>query len=77
MRLPASQSDPSGVDRMEAFGNSLADSVSFRFPFRSTLGGAPLFQQWRHTVHTSPAGGVATRERGAVGEDGTLTTVET
>ena len=75
MRLPASQSDPSGVDRMEAFENSLADSVSFRFPFRSTLGGAPLFQQGRRIVHASPAGWSG--ERGAVGEDGTLSTVET
>jgi len=73
MCLPASQSDPSGVDRMEVFGNSLADSVSFRFPFRSTLVGAPLFQQGRHMVHASPRR-VDWRE---VGEDGTLTTVET
>jgi hypothetical protein len=41
---------------MEAFGNSLADPVSFRFPFRSTLGEAPLFQQWRRIVHASSAG---------------------
>ena len=40
---------------MEAFVNSLADSVSFRFPLRSTLGGAPLFQQWSRIVHASPA----------------------
>ena len=63
---------------MEAFGNSLADSVSFRFPFRSTLGGAPLFQQWRRIVHASPAwwnGERGVRE-GEVGEDGTLATVE-
>ena len=56
MYLPASQSDPSGVDRMEAFGNSLAGSVSFRFPFRSTLVGAPLFQQGRQMVHASSDG---------------------
>ncbi len=59
---------------MEAFGNSLADSVSFRFPFRSTLGGAPLFQQRRRIVHTSSPGGV---ERGEIGADGTLAPVET
>jgi hypothetical protein len=56
---------------MEAFGNSLADTVSFRFPFRSTLGGTPLFQQWRRIVHASLVGW-----RGEVGEDGTLATVE-
>jgi hypothetical protein len=72
MRLSASQSDPSGVDRMEAFGNSLADSVSFRFPFRSTLGGAPLFQQWSRIVHASPAGW-----SGELGENGIIATVET
>ena len=47
---------------MEAFGNSLADSVSFRFPFRSTLVGAPLFQQGRHMVHASPDGWTGERE---------------
>ena len=61
---------------MEAFGNSLADSVSFRFPFRSTLGGAPLFQQWRRIVHASPPGEEGRGERGEVGEDGILATVE-
>ena len=71
MRLPASQSDPSGVDRVEAFGNSLADSVSFRFPSRSTLGGAPLFQQRRRIVHASRAGW-----RTEVGEDGVVAAVD-
>ncbi len=60
---------------MEAFGNSLADSVSFRFPFRSTLGGAPLFQQWRRIVHAFPAWWI--EERGAVIENGIIATVET
>lgn len=56
------------------FGNSLADSVSFRFPFRSTLGGAPLFQQWSLLVDASPPGGVELRE---LGENGITATVET
>jgi len=60
---------------MEAFGNSLADSVSFRFPFRSTLGGAPLFQQWSRIVHAFPAGWIGAR--GAVRENGIIATVET
>jgi hypothetical protein len=60
---------------MEAFGNSLADLVSFRFPFLSTLGGAPLFQQWRRIVYAFPAGWI--EERGAVKENGIIATVET
>jgi hypothetical protein len=32
VRFRASRSDPSGLCQAEAFGNSLADSVSFRFP---------------------------------------------
>jgi hypothetical protein len=56
---------------MEAFGNSLADSVSFRFPFRSTLGGAPLFQQWSRIVHASPSGW-----RGELGENGLTPAIE-
>jgi len=32
--LPTSRSDPFGFCRVAAFGNSLADSVSFRFPSR-------------------------------------------
>lgn len=72
MRLPASQSDPSGVGRREAFGNSLADSVSFRFPFRSTLDGAPLFQQWSRMVHAFPAWW-----SGELGENEITETVET
>ena len=39
--LPASRSDPSGLGRAEAFGNSLEDSVSSRFPSQSSLGGSP------------------------------------
>jgi len=39
-----SQSDPIGLSQAEAFGNSLADSVSFRFPSWLSLDGAPLFR---------------------------------
>ena len=56
---------------MEAFGNSLADSVSFRFPSRSTLGGAPLFQQRRRLVHASAQGGGT-----EVGDDGVVAAVD-
>jgi hypothetical protein len=34
----------SGLCQAEAFGNSLADSVSFRFPSWQSLGGAPLLR---------------------------------
>ena len=34
----ASRSDPSGLCRAEAFGNSFEDSVSFRFPSPQSLG---------------------------------------
>lgn len=40
-RFRTSRSDPSGLCRAESFGNSLADSVSFRFPSRQSLGGCP------------------------------------
>ena len=56
---------------MEAFGNSLADSVSFRFPFRPTRGGAPLFRQSQRTVRARP-----TRQAGSRGRDGVTATVE-
>jgi len=46
----------------------------FPLSFPSTLGGAPLFQQWRCIVHVSPA--VWSGEWGEVGKDGTLATVE-
>jgi hypothetical protein len=39
-----SWSDPLGLSQVEAFGNSLEDSVSFRFPFWLSLGGAPLLR---------------------------------
>jgi hypothetical protein len=39
-----SQSDPIGLSQAEAFRNSLADSVSFRFPSWLSLDGAPLFR---------------------------------
>ena len=41
---PTSRSDPIGLSQAEAFGNSLADSVSFRFPSWLSLDGAPLFR---------------------------------
>ena len=44
----------------------------FRFPVRSTLGGAPLFQQWSRIVHASPA-----EWSGELGENGLTTAVET
>lgn len=40
-RFLASRSDLSGPSRAEGFRNSLADSVSFRFPSRQGLGGCP------------------------------------
>lgn len=57
------------------FGNSLADSASFRFPFRSTLSGFPLFQQGSRTVLAFPAGW--SEVKAEEGEDGTLSTFET
>gem|GEM_PF-3302102 len=36
-----SRSDPFGLSQVEAFGNSLADSVSFRFPSWLSLDGSP------------------------------------
>lgn len=38
----ASRSDPFGLGFAEAFGNSLGDSVSFRFPSKPSLDGPPL-----------------------------------
>ena len=40
-RVLTSQSDPIGLSQAEAFRNSLADSVSFRFPSRRNLEGGP------------------------------------
>lgn len=37
-----SRSDPFGLSQAEALGNSLADSVSFRFPSWLSLDGSPL-----------------------------------
>lgn len=45
--LRASRNDPSGFRQAEAFGNSLADSVSFRFPSWRSLGGSPFLRQSR------------------------------
>jgi len=42
VRFRASWSDPFGLGLADSFGNSLADSVSFRFPSRPSLDGAPL-----------------------------------
>ena len=41
LTLPCLRSDPFGFQRAEAFGNSLGDSVSFRFPSRQNLEGPP------------------------------------
>ena len=43
-RVLTSRSDPIGLSQAEAFGNSLADSVSFRFPSWLSLDGAPLLR---------------------------------
>jgi hypothetical protein len=46
-RLRALQNDPSGLYQGEVFGNSIADSVSFRFP-RSESWRIPIpLQHWR------------------------------
>lgn len=42
--LPTSRSGPFGLSQVETFGNSLADSVSFRFPSWLSLEGAPLLR---------------------------------
>lgn len=44
IRVLISRSDPFGLSRVETFGNSLADSVSFRLPSRLSLDGAPLLR---------------------------------
>ena len=49
-RLRVTKNDPSGLYQVEAFGNSLADSVSFRFPSWQSLGGSPLLRQVRQAV---------------------------
>ncbi len=41
-RSSASRNGPFGLCLAEAFGNSLADSVSFRFPSRQSLDGHPV-----------------------------------
>ena len=43
-RVITSRSDPIGLSQAEAFGDSLADSVSFRFPSWLSLDGAPLLR---------------------------------
>ena len=44
-RVLTSQSDPIGLSQAEAFRNSLADSLSFRFPSWLSLDGAPLLRR--------------------------------
>jgi len=61
---------------MAAFGNSLADSVSFRFPFRRLSVGPRSFSNGGALSTHPPPGGVEIGQRTAVGEDGTLATVE-
>jgi hypothetical protein len=41
VRFRTFPSDPSGLCQAETFGNSLADSVSFRLPPRQSLNGYP------------------------------------
>ena len=43
-RILTSRSDPFGLVQAEAFGNSLADSVSFRLPSWPSLDGCPLLR---------------------------------
>lgn len=43
-RVLISRSDPFGLSWVETFGNSFADSVSFRFPSRLNLDGSPLLR---------------------------------
>jgi len=51
----ASRSDPFGLGFVEAFGNSLADPVSFRFPSKPSLDGAPLLSaDFAHHGMTPP-----------------------
>jgi len=42
LRFNASRNGPFGLCQAESFGNSLADSVSFRFPARQSLDGRPV-----------------------------------
>jgi hypothetical protein len=42
--LLTSQNDPLGLSQVEAFGNSLEDSVSFRFPSWLSLAGSPFLR---------------------------------
>ena len=42
LRLNASRNGPFGLCQAEPFGNSLADSVSFRFPSWQSLDGRPV-----------------------------------
>jgi hypothetical protein len=44
-RVRTSRSDLFGLRRAAAFGNSLADSVSFRVPSRPTPDGSPLLRR--------------------------------
>ena len=41
-RFSASRNGPFGLCQAEAFGNSFADSVSFRFPAWQSLDGYPV-----------------------------------
>ena len=50
----ASRSDPFGLCLAEAFGNSLEDSVSFRFPSRQGLDGSPLLRPLPFTAAWLP-----------------------
>ena len=66
-RVLTSRSDPIGLSQAEAFGNSLADSVSFRFPSRLSLGGSPLLRRWRNPRCQAP-GAIMIRVALALGQ---------
>jgi hypothetical protein len=55
LRFSASQSGPSGLCQAEAFGNSFADSVSFRFPSWQSLGGHPAPPANSALDHATPS----------------------
>ena len=52
-RSHTSRSDSFGLDRAAAFENSLADAVSFRFPFLQSLDGSRTSGKVRSELRTS------------------------
>jgi hypothetical protein len=55
-RSNASRSGPFGLCQAESFGNSFADSVSFRFPSWQSLDGHPVPPANYAPGHSAPAG---------------------